>query len=286
VNTIPPNLRATFSAERLTVSQKTDLSTMCFSANWTLAFALFSTAVGSFILAGKWIWNIARWRRVRISLCFFWFALMEALQYVQYLVINQCSNEINRIFTGLGWVHIAFQPFFSNLALSALDKLNLEKQRSATWRFVLDFCAAGGFLMSLRWLIPAIFPASVAHEAGKTLYLELCTTRDEGICSTQTCATTGIWHIRWDFLLLKPSYPFPGISFHLLCMFVAPALLGEWLASIVLFLSGPGISLLFKGIADGERSAIWCFFSIAETVVTVTTQWLLIRKSASKSNES
>jgi hypothetical protein len=259
---------------------------MCFNANWTLAFTLFSTGVGLLILTGKLSSQMARWRRFRISACFFWFALMEALQFVQYLVIGQCFNELNRVFTGLGWVHISFQPFFSNLALSALDKLNLKQERKEPWKYVLWYCAAGGLLMSARWLIPYLLPGVVAHEPGKTLYLELCTTRDEGVCATQTCALPGIWHIRWDFLLLKPSYPLPGISFHFLCMFVAPALLGLWFASAVLFLSGPGIALLFPGITDGERSAIWCFFSIAETVVTVTTQWLLIRKEENKEDHT
>jgi hypothetical protein len=59
---------------------------------------------------------------------FFWFVLMEFLQFIQDLVINDCSNPVNIFWTTFGWIHIAFQPFFSNLAMSALNKGNLRKE--------------------------------------------------------------------------------------------------------------------------------------------------------------
>jgi hypothetical protein len=46
-------------------------------------------------------------------------------------------------------------------------------------------------------------------------------------CGTRTCTTTAAWHILWNFLLLKPAYPFLGANLHFLCMFVAPVLLGQ-----------------------------------------------------------
>jgi hypothetical protein len=109
--------------------------------------------------------------------------------------------------------------------------------------------------MNLRLIIPAIFPWVSEHEAGATLYLEPCTRADEGICGVDTCSAPGLWHIAWDFKLLKPSYPFPGIHWHFLGMFVASALLGQWIAAIVLFCSGPGISFLFEGVGAGERAS-------------------------------
>jgi hypothetical protein len=65
---------------------------------------------------------------VWIASMFFWFALMEFLQFIQYLVINNCSNPVNIFWTTFGWIHIAFQPSFSNLAMSALNKGNLRKE--------------------------------------------------------------------------------------------------------------------------------------------------------------
>jgi hypothetical protein len=77
--------------------------------------------------------------------------------------------------------------------------------------------------------------------------------------------------------MVKPSYPFPGVAAHFLGMFVAPFLMGQKLGSILLFLTGPGIALLFPGTKDGERSAIWCFVSIMESSITIFSQYFLAR---------
>ena len=42
------------------------------------------------------------------------FSLMEALQAYTYTVIDDCSNPGNQVATLLGYMHIAFQPFFIN----------------------------------------------------------------------------------------------------------------------------------------------------------------------------
>jgi hypothetical protein len=39
---------------------------------------------------------------------------MEVLQAYTYTVIDQCDNPGNQIATLLGYIHIAFQPFFIN----------------------------------------------------------------------------------------------------------------------------------------------------------------------------
>ncbi len=44
-----------------------------------------------------------------------YFSLMEALQAYTYTVIDQCGLASNQIATILGYLHIAFQPFFINL---------------------------------------------------------------------------------------------------------------------------------------------------------------------------
>jgi len=43
-----------------------------------------------------------------------YFSLMETLQAYTYTVINQCSLPSNQVATLLGYLHIAFQPFFIN----------------------------------------------------------------------------------------------------------------------------------------------------------------------------
>ncbi|PSN19490.1 hypothetical protein C7271_07095, partial [filamentous cyanobacterium CCP5] len=43
-----------------------------------------------------------------------YFSLMEALQAATYTVIDRCGLPLNQVLTLLGYVHIAFQPFFIN----------------------------------------------------------------------------------------------------------------------------------------------------------------------------
>jgi hypothetical protein len=255
---------------------------MCFNKEVTLGFTAFATLIGCAVLSGTGIWEISRWRRVRIALCFFYFALMELIQFVQYLVIDQCTSPVNIFWTSLGWIHIAFQPVFSNLALSALDRRNIQRKRDDTWLYLVKFCVATGFCMSLRIILPAILPGFDNAKPGDTTWFERCASTHEGVCGPQTCSTTGVFHIQWGFKMIKPSYPFPGIALHFLNMFVAPALLGLGVATTVLFLTGPGISLLFSGVMDGERAAIWCFFSVIEALTTVITQYLAIQVATKK----
>jgi hypothetical protein len=45
-----------------------------------------------------------------------YFSGMEALQAFTYSVIDQCGAPQNQVATILGYLHIAFQPFFINAA--------------------------------------------------------------------------------------------------------------------------------------------------------------------------
>ena len=44
-----------------------------------------------------------------------YFALMELLQAATYVYIDLCDNPSNQILTLLGYLHVAFQPFFVNM---------------------------------------------------------------------------------------------------------------------------------------------------------------------------
>ncbi|KAH0786266.1 hypothetical protein GPJ56_009943 [Histomonas meleagridis] len=243
---------------------------MCFNKEMTLGFTIASILIGIWVMSGKSIWRIEKWRRIRIASCFWYFAGMEFLQFVQYLVLDDCSNLVNIIFTALGWIHIAYQPLFSNLALSALDGRNTKKERQETWGYILKFCFVAGTLMSLRLIIPAIYNK-------QTQFTIPCTKSIEGMCAPRTCSYSGLYHINWTFKMLKPSYPFPSIAVHFLNMFVAPILMGQWVGSVILFCTGPLIALFFNPIEDGERSSIWCYVSIMECFITVTAQYFICR---------
>lgn len=246
---------------------------MCFNKEFTFIYTLISVAIGAYIFIGKGIWgSMEKWRRVRISACFFFFAFMEGIQFIDYLVINQCGNLTNIIWTQLGYYHICFQPLFSNLAFSALDSKNLNKQRETNWQYIFYLCIITGALMALRMFIPSITDS-------RNQFMKICTEHIEGFCGPKTCSMTGNYHIKWSFKLLKPSYVFPSIASHFLNMFITPILMGQTLGSVVLFLSGPFIAALFDA-SSGEKASIWCFFSICEVCITSATQYIVCKKGA------
>lgn len=255
---------------------------MCFNKELTGAFTLFSVSVGLYVVTGRGMWkNIAKWRRLRTSLVFFYFALMEGLQFVQYLVIDDCESKINNFMTQLGWYHIAWQPLFSNFAFSALDAKSVRgTQHYNTWNFILWFSFIVGLMTAARMFLPALFPGLIA-KVGEDL-AAMCTENVEGVCGPITCTYTGVYHLRWTFKMIKPTYIFPSLSLHFLNMFVAPILQGNWIGSVILFLTGPFISLFFDPISNGERASIWCFFSIAETVITAASQYYICKKMGGK----
>ena len=70
-----------------------------------------------------------------------YFSLMELLQAYTYTVIDECFNPNNQIATFLGYMHIAFQPFFVNAVAMHFIPENWRK-RIAPWVYSLCFAAA------------------------------------------------------------------------------------------------------------------------------------------------
>lgn len=240
---------------------------MCFNKEMSLAFTFASLGISGWILSGKGLWgNIEKWQQWRIAICFWYFAAMELLQFAQYLFIDDCQSVANKILACLGYIHICWQPLFSNLSFSALDHKNWGKKREDGWRIVLLLSAVAGVLMAFRILMPLI--ASIEDH-----YIFGPCSKEESICSEKSCVTTGAWHLKWEWKLSQPNYYFANPAVHFLFMFITPFLMGMRIQAIVLFLTGPAIAMCFPGASRGEKAAIWCFFSIGEALITMVTSY-------------
>ena len=258
---------------------------MCFNKELTFIFSITSLGVALWAMTGKGFWkDMEKWRRRRVEACFAYFCLMELLQFIQYLVIDQCDNYVNTISTALGYIHICWQPLFTNLIMSALDRKNLDKSRDNTWSVIFKACFIIGFFMAARIIIPAIVTPYALER-----FFHPCYTEMDGLCadrnSWRTCSTTGIYHIRWNFKMIRSSYLFPNIGLHFITMFVLPFAMGMHFESILLFASGPGLAIFFP-VDDGERSSIWCFFSVMEELITFGSQILAIHYAKNKNKKS
>ena len=76
-----------------------------------------------------------------------YFALMELLQAFTYVYIDLCDNPNNQILTMLGYLHVAFQPFFANMvAMYFIPESIKLKIRTA----VYTVCTAGSILILFK----------------------------------------------------------------------------------------------------------------------------------------
>lgn len=194
-----------------------------------------------------------------------YFSLMELLQAFTYPVIDQCSLPANQIATLLGYLHIAFQPFFIN-ALSLHFVPERIARRVAPWTYA--FC----FFSVLTMLIQ-VYPfewAGLCHE-------------DRTLCGPILCSVSGNWHIAWvlptnnigDWFTYTPSHGFPT---YLAAAFIVPLLYGAWRITLYHALVGPILANMTTDNLN-EWPAIWCLLSIGILLLVVKTplrRWMYV----------
>lgn len=202
-----------------------------------------------------------------------YFSGMEALQAYTYTVINQCSNPDNQVATLLGYLHIAFQPFFIN-AVSMVFIPEAVRKRIQFPVYLLCFVAAWLFLMRL-------YPFSWAIPCWKIKYgIPIFSGYHPNVpfCGPQICSTSGQWHIAWQI----PAYYLSmwAENSYVLVAFLLPILYGSWRFTIYHIVTGPLLAGFTTNNAN-EWAAVWCLYSIALLGVMIKTplrKLLYVRK--------
>lgn len=205
-----------------------------------------------------------------------YFTLMEMLQAFTYIWINACDQPPNQIFTLLGYLHIAFQPFFVNMI--GMHFLPKERQlKIAPWVYAL--CAATAVL-----IISKLYPMAWAGQ---------CTQGVEKFCGPALCSVSGAWHIAWQAplngLLSSPVNWIPGMpglhmeglhsAAYAVMAFGIPLLYGSWRFVLFHYMFGP---MLANAVSSGpnEAAAVWCLLSIGLLMVIAKsplTRWLYVK---------
>jgi hypothetical protein len=219
---------------------------MCWSgeASAVLACAGFSSA------------GYLYYRREPKALCYAlgYFSAMEALQAFTYSVIDQCSNPANQAATVLGYVHIAFQPFFIN-AVSL--HFTPEPARKRLQPFVYGLCAIATCLFLLR-----LYPFGWAQPCYEIKYsVPFCPSCEPRVpfCGKTTCSLSGSWHIAWQ---IPARFNYYLDNSYMLAAFFLPLLYGSWRMTLYHAITGP--ILAYSTTQDpNEWPAVWCLFSIA-----------------------
>jgi hypothetical protein len=206
----------------------------------------------------------------QLWICLGYFSLMELLQAYTYTVINQCGNPYNQLATLLGYIHIAFQPFFIN-AMSLYFIPQAAAKRVAP--FVYTLCFATAVLM---WIHS--YPISG---------IGMCVP-GRPLCGSNLCSVSGNWHIAWDvplngwhewWTIQLPLIPNVYVPY-LVAGFLLPILYGSWRLTLYHAVMGP-ILAKFLTSNPNEWPAVWCLLSIAILVIVVKTpvrQILFVRQ--------
>ena len=228
---------------------------MCWSgeASGVLAVAGLGTAV--------YVYSKGESKELWIPLVYF--ALMELLQAFTYVYIDECSLPQNQMLTMLGYLHIAFQPFFVNMvAMYFIPESVKLKIRTV----VYSLCAVSSIAIMFK-----MYPFAWAG---------VCKIGVEGFCGPQICSVSGAWHIAWQIplngLMSGDVAWLPGYEWGLhvfaysLASFYMPIVYGSWRFVGFHYLIGPFISDITTSDPN-EYAAVWCLFSIALCVSVIKT---------------
>ncbi len=191
-----------------------------------------------------------------------YFTLMEALQTAGYLVADTCGTPANRAVTLLSYLHIVFQP----LVINAFGMHLLPGEVSRRLRVgVYGLCALSAAVMLLQ-LAPLEWAGSC--RIGQPL------------CGSELCVRSGSWHIAWHIPfngLMRPVDETFGLNLgfpsYMLTVFLLPVAYGAWRFAVFHFLIGPLLANLLTR-NQNEAPAIWCLFSIAIILVTLSPPFL------------
>ncbi|GAB6140828.1 hypothetical protein JCM14076_15570 [Methylosoma difficile] len=192
------------------------------------------------------------------------FSLMEALQAYTYTVIDDCSNPGNQIATLLGYLHIAFQPFFINaVSLHFIP----EQVKNKLTGVVYSVCFLATVCLLLRLYPFDWAPACYEVKSKLVLFGDYFDSFTVPFCGKRVCSISGDWHIAWEIpatanLLLYNMY--------LVAAFVMPVLYGSWKLTIYHIMTGPFLAFLTTKNPN-EWAAVWCLYSIGLLLLLLKT---------------
>ena len=188
-----------------------------------------------------------------------YFSLMELLQAFTYSVIDECLNPTNQIATLLGYLHIAFQPFFINAVALYFIPAAIRRRIAIP---VYALCFAGTIVTLIQ-----LYPMSWAGACDIS----------RPLCAERLCSVHGNWHIAWEVptnglgnYFVRLGFPplIDGFPAYVATGFFLPLLYGSWRVVLFHYVFGPFLSVHLTN-NHNEWPAIWCLLSIGILMLVV-----------------
>ncbi len=202
-----------------------------------------------------------------------YFSLMEALQAYTYTVIDDCTNPSNQIATLLGYLHIAFQPFFVNaVSLHFIPTSVKDKIAPA----VYSLCFVATILLLIRIFPFDWTPACYTTKTRFFMFSQYFDNFNIPFCGKQTCSVSGDWHIAWEIPASANLWLFNS---YIIAAFVLPVIYGSWRMTVYHMFTGPLLAYLTTSNPN-EWAAVWCLYSIGLVLLLVKSpirQYLYVK---------
>jgi hypothetical protein len=172
-----------------------------------------------------------------------WFALMEWIQYVSYVVLAKDEYaQYNTAITAAAYVQICFQSFAMHYGngYASPDML----------RFI--------FLISVSDLLMAIPIPGLAWNPDPNPH--------RWLAGTEWRTWQGTYHLAWSVPQTLATYYRPGFN-HFLTFFGPYVAMGKWTQALGLFVTGPLMSEWITGGDVNQAGSVWCFQSIVQVLM-------------------
>jgi len=228
-------------------------------------------AIGLFV---SW-WIHTRTLNFELASGVFFFFTMEFLEGLQYFIIADdlnsplCDNNVNKVLTILGFLHICLQPYFCHVINSSLTK---SEKYLHQYQVIKRLCLIGGAMLFSRYLLAEfdIMPDTLGGA-----------TSAEWLRGQKLCTFRGNAHLAWSVPMADGADYVPSAAIHSFLMFAPFFALWEKKGMIIqgvfLFATGPfAASFITSNLM--EQASIWCFFSIAQ----ISIMLFLIRETLVK----
>ena len=217
---------------------------MCYSSKMSFSFAFIGVASTIYI----YFYNNLNYKYVPMILLFY--SGMELLQGIQYYIVNECKNPINKLLTEVAYLFVLLQPLMWNYFYYS----NSEKCEQKIF--------ITGMALSISWIATSIYTRLIYKKNnGQTTYL----------FSDSVCTKKNKTHLYWNWTSANIQDFNPTMLMYVMIWFI-PALLTRKHRSTSMIITLSFIVAYFSAMHNNEPftlSSLWCYFSVPIVLLIV-----------------
>jgi hypothetical protein len=217
---------------------------MCYSSKMSFSFAFIGIVTTIYI----YFYNNLNYNYVPMLLLFY--SGMELLQGIQYYIVNECKNPINKLLTEVAYIFVLLQPLMWNY----FYYINSDKYEQKIFMT--------GIALSISWIVTSI-------------YTRLIYTKNNGvnsyIFSDSVCTKKNKSHLYWNWTSANIQDFNPTMLMYVMVWFI-PALLSKRHRTTSLIITISFIIAYISSIYNNEPftlPSLWCYFSVPIVLLIV-----------------